>query len=73
MSFEFQSRQVDGYTDSIAEHQLMIDWLKLYPWRGELDYLDQRVIDKERQAVAYYIEGWEWATAGGLHLFKIGA
>lgn len=57
MSFEFQSRQVDGYTDSIAEHQLMIDWLKLYPWRGELDYLDQRVIDKERQAVAYYIRG----------------
>lgn len=57
MGFEFQSRQVGGYTDFIAEHQLLIDWMKLYPRQGHLEYLDERVADRDRQAVAYYIRG----------------
>lgn len=57
MSFENQSQQNGEYTEFVAEHQLVVDWLDGHRGRGHPEYLDHRVIDRQRKAVAYYVRG----------------
>lgn len=62
MSFEFQSRPTNGYAELIAEHQRLSEWIALHPQRGAAEYLDHRMIDRERQTAAYYIRGLGMGT-----------
>ena len=76
--FEFQHRQADGYTELIAEHQLVVDWIERHPGRGFADYLDRRAIDRDRKAAAYFIMGlgmgysrqFALVQGGGLVIFS---
>ncbi len=57
MSFEYQSQQNGEYTEFVAEHQLVVDWLEGHRGRGHVEYIDHRMIDRQREAVAYYVRG----------------
>lgn len=57
MSFAFEEIGKTGPANLIAEHQLLVDWVKQHPTIGVLEYLSHRMIDADARAAFYYIAG----------------
>lgn len=75
MSFDAEKIAKTGPTDLIAEHLLLVDWVKKNPNRGGVEYLDHRVIDKDAHVALYYIcgigmgDGQSFALVRGRNIF----
>lgn len=70
MGFEFQRQPTTGYTELLAEHRRLYDWLALHPGKGHVDCLDERVIDDSRRIVAYRVRGLGMGSGDRFALVK---